>query len=263
MKINILLSMPRSGSSLLSQLIESDETTAVRLSPFFSYKYRDISHSIRSEADVAAWANELIHSKDDFVTQATAKKKGYFPSERNISVEKRILYVKDTRNFHDYIRLFFLCDEVNIVFLTRQLSQQLKSWVQSPEWKDLEYNSENLIYASQRKGLEDNASDEYWGVADNFFFKRLSGDFVHKYPKRCVQLNYDELISGELSKLLIVDPDLNLTRVINRLELLSSKETTDRSPYSVFRKRGYSGEELTEGELPADIIQKILVGHRD
>lgn len=106
MKIIVILSMPRCGSSFLSQLLEGDKSIALRLSPFFSHIYREMSYSIRNECDVRTWYEALLESDDEFITQAMRKKTGEFPNAGLHNKSKRILYIKDTRNFFDYVRLF-------------------------------------------------------------------------------------------------------------------------------------------------------------
>ena len=262
MKINVILSMPRSGSSFLSQLIEADGTTALRLSPFFSYTFRKMSYELNDMNDIKMWCNALVLSDDPFVCQEVRRETGEYPSVQS-ETEKRVLYIKDTRNFFDYVRLFFISQEINFIFLSRALPTQLNSWLSSPEWKGLDYNANNILYANNRKNLEDNPTDEYWGIADYFYFDRLMNDFIKKFPKRCVQVHYEDLVVGRFDSLLKVDPDLDLEKLKGRFNVLGSGSAQGSTPYSVYRERGYTGKTLLPSELPDDLLSEILVDKYD
>lgn len=259
MKIFIVLSMPRSGSSFFSQLIEADYSVAVRLSPFFSYAYREMSHGIRSNCDLEKWYNTLITSDDEFVTQAKRKSSGEFPRGIASSHSKRALYIKDTRNFQDYVRLFYKFDNINFIFLQRDLSQQLASWINSPEWKQLDISSTNIIDAIDRKSIEDNPDDEYWGIADYFYFNRLCSDFVYKYPSRCIKLHYRDLVDGYFDRIRDIDSDIDMESLRSRFSSLT--ETNNKiknTKYSVYRRKGYKGNSLSSADLPEDFIDYLL-----
>ena len=258
MKIIVILSMPRCGSSFLSQLLEGDKSIALRLSPFFSHTYREMSYSIRNECDVRAWYEALLESDDEFITQAMRKKTGEFPNAGLHNKSKRILYIKDTRNFFDYVRLFFITDSINIIFLTRELPSQLCSWINSPEWKDLEKNAKNLMFAEERKSIEENPADEYWGIADHLYFKRLTKDFLNKFPSRCMRIKYEQIVDGEFEPLLTLDQDLNLEQLKSQFANLTTTGNRVKTAYSVYREKGYTGKKITLGELPSGLINSIL-----
>ena len=249
--------MPRSGSSFLSQLIEADESIALRLSPFFSYGFRTMSYNINCSSDIKDWCNALLSTEDKFIRQKQRRITGEYPETANKEKHKRILYIKDTRNFFDYVRLFFISEDINLIFLTRSLSTQLNSWLRSPEWKSLEENSQNIIYANTRKGLEDNPEDEYWGIADNFYFRRLASDFVTRFPDRCIKISYEELVKGQFNSLKEIDVKLDLEKLRRRFN--SFTEGINKvTPYSVYREQGYSGKDVSIDDLPSDLLEKII-----
>lgn len=257
MKINVILSMPRSGSSFLSQLIEADKTTVLRLSPFFSYKFREMSYSISSPCDVKEWCEALVASNDAFVCQTDRKTSGEYPNIEKCN-NRRVLYIKDTRNFFDYIRLFFISPDINLIFLSRKLSSQLSSWILSPEWKGMDYTSQSMLNANARKILEDNPRDEYWGIADHFYFQRLMKDCIGKFPERCVHIQYEDLVVGKFDKLLQIDADLEMEMLRDQFKLMGSVLGKKLTPYSVYRESGYNGNNLPTSELPDDLLAEIL-----
>ena len=249
--------MPRSGSSFMSQLIEADESVAMRLSPFFSYGFRTMSYNISSATELRDWRVALLTTEDEFVLQNQRRASGEYPEAANTQKNYRILYIKDTRNFFDYVRLFFISEDINLIFLTRGLSTQLSSWLSSPEWKNLEKTSQNIIHATTRKKIEDNPTDEYWGIADNFYFTRLAHDFASRFPNRCIKISYEELVNGEFRRLKELDLQLDLDKVFKRFNLFT-KGISKETPYSVYREQGYAGKNVSIDDLPSDLLETIL-----
>lgn len=261
MNVIFVLSMPRSGSSFLGQLLSADESTVVRLSPFFSYSLGECSRSIKSREDFNSWVFNLLHTNDEFVTQSESISKGIYPTEQE-KTNVKTLVIKDTRNIFDYIELFLKYSEIKIIFLDRRLDEQLSSWITSPEFKGLPIDSPNLLLANERKALEHFPYTEYWGVQDILYFKTLSRDLSNKYPRRVLKITYDSLVQGKVSGISQIVPDLDLDLLIGRYNELTNKNNNttsqDSDPYSVYRPRNYTPRRLKVEDLPDKFLHELL-----
>jgi len=254
-----VLSMPRSGSSFLGQLLDADPSVAVRLSPFFSYNFRQKSRNIINDNDFDSWISDLINTDDEFVTQSDKSVNGLYPKQVS-KFNVNTLIIKDTRNFIDYVELFFKFNNTKIIFLDRVIREQISSWVHSPEFKDLPVTSLNLLLANDRKLLEDFPECEYWGLQDALFFKRLSVDLKNKYSNRISTISYATLAKGDLNDLYSLLPNIRKDLVKQRFnDLRSCNNIVSKNDcYGVYRPVGYRPKTFEAKDLPLSILDDIL-----
>jgi hypothetical protein len=176
--------MPRSGSTLLSVLLEQGYGIKTFLSPYFSYGTKKIFQNITKETDFLKVLNDVKHSEDEFFSQEKNRDEGFIPPIIDSTINPNIICIKDTRNLFDYIQLSIWFPEIiNIIFIRRNLNEVIDSWLNSPERKSILIDEMEVFFGTKRKNIENDPSSEYWGIADYIFYDRLVSDVVHSNLK--------------------------------------------------------------------------------
>ncbi len=170
-----LLGMPRSGTTWLSQIIESSPDVIVRLSPNYSYK---LKNRLTVNSGLSEWQSVLsqaIDSDDKFLTQNWRRETGelsYFSAQREHTKAK--FFIKDTR-FHDvYQAGMDLMERARIVYIVRHPAAALWSWSQCKEFPEGANFQEEWRAGNCRKH---EGPGEYWGFDD---WKHLTAEYLKR-----------------------------------------------------------------------------------
>jgi hypothetical protein len=130
-KIIYLTGMPRSGTSWLSQIFDSSPDVRFRLSPLFSYEFKNYLTTDSPKSDWEYVLDNAYQSDNEFMNQSERRKAGHYPTFRQKAQSPEFLVIKDTR-FHNLTERFLeLFNEVKIIALVRNPCGAIHSWLKS------------------------------------------------------------------------------------------------------------------------------------
>ena len=250
----LLLGMPRSGTTWLSQIFESSPDFIVRLSPNYSWPLKNLLDLNSSQEEWLSSFTTALNTDDEFMTQNFRRPTGElstFPS-RSIQTVTRLV-IKDTR-FHDlYLRCMELFSKAQAIYLVRHPGGMLNSW-----WRSEEFPATATFADEWRGGAcrKVEGPGEYWGFDDwrSLTMRYLS--LERQAPERFRVCRYEELVrdrfrvSGELFEFAgyTLHPD-------TRAFLRDSQSRHDDRTYAVFKDPSVA--DRWREELPEHIQETI------
>ena len=250
----LLLGMPRSGTSWLSQVFESSPDFVVRLSPNYSWSLKNLLELNSGREEWILSFTTALNTDDAFMTQnfrrATGELSTFAP--RSMQSVKR-LAIKDTR-FHDlYLQCMELFAEAQTVYLVRHPGGMLNSW-----WRSKEFPATATLADEWRGGAcrKVEGPGEYWGFDDWCSLTTRYLSLEKQAPKRFHVCRYEELVrdpvrvSAELFEFAecTLHPD-------TRAFLQDSQSRHDDRAYAVFKSPSVA--DRWREELPEDIQETI------
>jgi hypothetical protein len=200
-RLVVLMGMPRSGTSWLSQIFDSSPETRFRLSPLFSYEFKNRLTELSSAAEWRAVLEGAYRSSSDFMSQGYRRRTGQYPVFSDKEPEPPVLVVKDTR-FHDLTgALLGHFPEARVVALVRHPCGSINSWLRAPR----EFPAGADPRREWRSGAcRKTGYGEYWGFEDWRSVTRLYLRLAEEHPERVTVARYEALVAdpaGETRRL--------------------------------------------------------------
>lgn len=253
-RVILLTGMPRSGTSWLSQIFDSSPDVCFRLSPLFSYEFKN---ALNEASTREQWRNMLkcaYKSNNDFMNQTYRRTCGEYPTFANKNPVPRILVIKDTR-FHNLTdTMLRLLDNLQVVAIVRHPCGAIHSWLTAPR----EFpNSANPLEQWRSGACRKTGYGEYWGFDDWKNVTRHHVRLESMFPNRVVIQQYEDLVRDAVSetKKLFGFCDIELG-VDTEIFIQRSQREQEASEYAVFKNPMVSSRWMTE--LQPSIRDTIL-----
>ena len=112
--------MPRSGTSWASQIFDSCPSVRFRLSPLFSYEFKNQLNEKSSRDEWLQLLRKAYNSSNDFMNQTERRTRGQYPIFANKSEKPPVLVVKDTRFHNLTIPMIRELDDLKVIAVVRQ-----------------------------------------------------------------------------------------------------------------------------------------------
>lgn len=189
----LLSGMPRSGTSWLSQIFDSSPAVRFRLSPLFSYEFKNQASENSEKKDWLAIFQGAYNSQNEFMNQALRREEGAYPTFPVKSSSPDSLVIKDTR-FHNLTEsLLELFSEIKVIALIRHPCGAINSWLQSSN----EFPSAADALQEWRSGTcRKTGYGEYWGFDDWKDVTRLHLSLARSFPQNFKIQSYERLVHG-------------------------------------------------------------------
>jgi hypothetical protein len=205
--------MPRSGTSWLSQIFDSHPDVRFRLSPLFSYEFKN---QLDENSTKDAWEVVLrgaYESSNEFMDQTRRRTSGEYPVFAKKNAQPSRLVVKDTR-FHNLTRLALnLLPNLFVVAIIRHPCGAIHSWLTTQG----EFPSQADPLLEWRSGsCRKSGYGEFWGFED---WKLVTAEHLaleEEFPGRVHIQRYEDLVS---------DPVPQVERLFNFVGLKPEKQT--------------------------------------
>lgn len=246
---------PRSGTSWLGQLFNSNEHVAYRYQPFFSHAFRDRVDEHTDAAGLRAFFLDLIASEDGFLRQAGAHRLATSTPVFAKSAITHLVY-KEVRFHHLLPHLMDSLGGLKAVGLVRDPRAVLASWACAPR----EFDPAWSLSREWRNAPSKNA-----GLRENWYgyerWKQLAQLFLTlsaAHPERFMLMRYEELSdSPEAAVRRLFDfSGLTLTPQADRF-IADSTSRDDGEPYGVFRPRGLHSPRRLPDAIGREIAQDL------
>lgn len=197
-KSNIyLLGMPRSGTSWLSQIFDSCPETRFRLSPLFSYAFKNRLNEKSSREEWEAVFIGAYGAKNTFMEQTERRSAGQYPSFSQKVPVPPFLVIKDTR-FHNLTpRMLELFPDVKLVAIIRHPCGAINSWLNAP--REFPADADPLL--EWRTGRCRKAGyGEFWGFDDWKNTTRMYTELADVFPNNVIIQRYEHLVQDCVSE---------------------------------------------------------------
>ncbi|HEU4402494.1 MAG TPA: sulfotransferase [Candidatus Polarisedimenticolia bacterium] len=190
-RVVLILGMPRSGTSWLSQIVDSSPEVRFRLAPIFSYAFKNAVHEGSSRAEWEALFRGAYHSDDPFMSQAVNRAAGRYPVFDQKAPQPQVLAIKETR-FHNFItRTLDLFPDLKIAAIVRHPCGAIHSWLSTP--KEFPPGADPL--SEWRTGrCRKTTPEEFWGFEDWKSVTRQHLALERSRPERVRIVHYETLV---------------------------------------------------------------------
>ena len=253
-KIIVSVGMPRSGTSWLSQIIDSCPQVRFRLSPLFSYALKNCVNERSSSKEYYDMFRKAYEMDDEFMNQSRNRATGHYPVFREKNSSPPFLAIKMTR-FHNLLRTMLLhCDNLKVVAIVRHPCGAIFSWLNTPS----EFPASADPMKEWRTGnCRKTGPEEFWGVDDWQLVTSMHLRLKSEYPSRFTIIRYEDLVDDALnvSEKLFTFFDMPLTNQTEKF-LRASQSAHDDDSYAVFKNPAVKNKWRTA--LHPDIQEEII-----
>jgi len=253
-KIVWLNGMPRSGTSWLSQIFDSSPDVAFRLSPLFSYIFKDRINCESTGSEIKSFFEEVYKSKDDFLTQKKKRENGEYPTFKQKNVNPRCLVIKDTR-YHNLTKtLLNINIDIKFIHIVRNPCGAINSWIKT----DREFRLKGCkVEADWKQGkCRKTGKEEFWGFNDWKYLTDYYLKLEMEYSDKVLVTRYEDLVLHTIQETekLYKFCDLKLDKqTIEFIENCHTKHISNK--YAVYKDK--SVKDKWETELSKNIIAEI------
>ena len=202
----LLLGMPRSGTTWLSQIFESSPQFLVRLSPNFSHR---LKNQIDATSTREAWIDQLVEAAncdDAFMTQNWRRDTGELARFDSATAGSEThLAIKDTR-FHElYQRALSLLPGARCIYVVRHPAGAINSW-----WRSKEFPPDAILDREWRGGAcRKDGPGEHWGFDDWRLLTDRYLDLEELHPQRYCTFRYEDLVADPIGEASGCSPSLD------------------------------------------------------
>ena len=228
--------MPRSGTSWLSQIFDSHPNVRFKLSPLFSYAFKDAVNGGSNRDEWLQFLQRVYFTEDDFMDQKHRRKNGEYPVFENKERHPSHLVIKDTRYHNLTKRILTLVPEIKFIHIIRHPCGAINSWIEAPR----EFPPKANPLREWRSGkCRKTGEEEFWGFEDWKYLTKLYLTLQDKYPDRVMIVRYEELVDEPLHLVGQMFQFANLA--LHRQTVNFVKDSQSRNvegEYAVYKQKG-------------------------
>jgi hypothetical protein len=255
--------VPRSGTTLVGELINSSPAVCYKYQPIFSYALKDFIGPTSPADVIDSFFTALETTTDPFLDQTEARRAGLLPMFRKAKLTHTAY--KEVRYHYILPNMLRQCPELRVVLVIRNPLSVISSWLLAPkEFRpELEWNRVEEWRYALKKNL--NRPEEYNGFERWKDAARLFLELASRFPEQVYLCEYRRLIAdlrGETEKLFSF---VGLSMGDQTREFIKRASTeTQGHAYSVFRAKKrddewrYSLEKEIVEAIKADVANTAL-----
>tara|TARA_B110001469_G_scaffold117373_1_gene123299 strand:- start:16518 stop:17354 length:837 start_codon:yes stop_codon:yes gene_type:complete len=254
-KIVWLNGMPRSGTSWLSQIFDSHPSVAFRLSPLFSYRFKNQVDSGSSLCEWRKFFEEVYKASDDgFINQTDKREAGFYPTFERKDCNRNTLVIKDTRYHNLTSSVLEMFPDIRFIHIVRHPCAAINSWLRAP--REFPQNL-NPLEQWRSGACRKTSKEEFWGFDDWVELTKRYLDFEVEFPQQVKVISYDKLVRSPVAVVREMFDFVGMIIPQQTLDFLKiSQESNVDSEYAVFKNK----EQVLnrwEAELHPQIIKEI------
>ncbi|MEQ9064808.1 MAG: sulfotransferase [Vicingaceae bacterium] len=253
-KIIDINGVPRSGTSWLSQIIDSCEDVRFKFQPLFSDSFKNALNLSSSRNEIIEYFETLYNFEDDYLDNIKLKRQNIYPIFRDKAGSPSILSSKHVT--HHYLLPYLLktISEYNVIIIIRNPCAVLSSFKHYPS--DFNHNwdfKDEWEFAPKRGKFR---PENYFGFNKWKEFAKLSIELKKIFSNRVYLVKYEELMKN---------PDSETEKIFNfygmrlgdqtRKFINSSIQINKSDPLSVYK----SDRDVNKwkADFNIEIMQKI------
>lgn len=247
-------SAPRSGSTWLGSIFDSQPEVLYKMQPLFSYAMKGRLSPSSDEEEINLFFTDLKRTSDDFMDQVEGKKKGIIPDFAKMT--PRTIVYKEVRYHHILENLLAKDSNIKVVGLIRNPLSVISSWLKAPKEfkKELGWKPEEEWRFAPKKNL--NKPEEFNGFEKWKELTKLFFQLNEKYKDRFYLISYDDLLKNTQSEVtrLFEFCDLEVTQQTEQF-INAASTRNNKDAYSVYKVK-YK-DDSWKNDLPKYIIDEI------
>lgn len=228
--------MPRSGTSWLSQIFESHPDVRFRLSPLFSYAFKNVLDINSSREDWLNFFKKVYDFEgDEFMTQSYRRNSKDYPTFKLRNTFPANLVIKDTR-FHNLTQnMLELVPELKIIHIIRNPCAVINSWLKSTKEFPQHHSPKKYWKTGENRKID---NSEFWGFDDWVKLSKMYLKLQELYPNQILILRYEELVKETMLKSTEVFNFCNLTMNNQTSTFIKNCHNThSESDYAVYKNK--------------------------
>lgn len=248
--------MPRSGTSWLGQIFNSHPDVRFRLSPLFSYAFKDFVNEYSLRVEWVEFLRKVYYFRTDpFMEQLDRKKAGDYPVFEKKHEHPSFLVIKETRYHNLTTCILKLLPEIKFVFIIRNPCAAIYSWLNAP--KEFPLKDDPMKYWRNGHNRK-TGPEEFWGFDDWIKLTKLYTSLQKAYPKHIFIQRYEDLVKDPFAATKAMFRFTGLGKVPNQTNefLCRSQKIHLGNEYAVFKAK----EEMLgkwKGKLHKEIQREI------
>jgi hypothetical protein len=253
-RLIIIVGMPRSGTSWTSQIIDSSPQVRFRLSPFFSYEFKNAVSESSSKEEYERVFVGAYFSGNSFMNQTQRREAGLYPTFKYKHDPPEVLAIKMTR-FHNLLQhIIDLFPDTKVISIVRHPCGAINSWLKT----DGEFPIDADPMKEWKTGsCRKSGPGEFWGFND---WKDVTSLYLRleiEYPDQFKIIRYEDLVDDSMNetKELFHFLDLEYTQQTQNF-LFESQRTHIDDPYAVYKKQNV--KDRWKHELDPKIQEEII-----
>jgi hypothetical protein len=251
---------PRSGTTWLGEILNSNEHVIYKYQPLFSYAFKSFLDEHAAAEKIDLFFNAIALGTDDFLDQKSQRDSGELPVFDKADAT-HIIY-KEVRYHHILCNMLQQDRKLKLIAIIRNPLAVMASWLAAPREfrRDLGWSVEQeWRYApSKNAGLP----EEFYGFEKWKESAQIFHALAKAYPDRVLLLNYSELLADALSatRQICAFAELEFTPQMQQF-LQSSREQSNTDTYSVYRRKALdNGWKSTLDDSIVTAIRADLAG---
>jgi hypothetical protein len=247
--------VPRSGTSWLGNIFNSNPYLTYKHQPLYSYAFKNYLNKSSKLEDILRFFEEISNSTDDYVNQIDLIKKGLVPDFNKSELSKDVVVYKGAHHHHILETLLKEDLDFRLVGIVRNPMATLWSWKNAPNEfkKDWNFQTEWQNANLKNQGLEENFYGYFkWKEVANLF------DMLKmEYWDRVTLINYSEFIKNPLKSTYNMFWDLGLDLEPQTVKFINDSNSENKGgAYSVYRNKDKDDDWV--GRLPNEIVEHII-----
>jgi hypothetical protein len=245
--------LPRSGTTWLGCILDSNPSVKYAFQPLFSYALKGFLDPQSDSRRIQEFFDELVQTKDPFINQQQAKESLLVPDFHKDESPCAVVY-KEVRYHHVLANLFAQDAAVFGVFLIRSPIEVLNSWINAPKEFDPDWDVQREWRFAHSKNCD--RPEEFYGFEKWIEGTKIFLDLQERYPERVICVPYEALKSGpeEVAKELFDRLGLDFHSQTKNF-LRESQSSTNANAYSVYRQK--DNQTKWKVEIPPSVSAEI------
>lgn len=247
--------VPRSGTSWLAQILNSEPSVRLKFQPLFSYSFKNVLNEKSNLNDIYEFYQGIWDNKSDlFLNMRDENIHKNYPTF-NKGEKESVLVFKQVHHHYLLPNLMDLDGKLKLILLIRNPLSVLSSWKKAPrefqpKW---DFNSEWKEATLKNKGLKENYFGfDKWKEATLLFL-----DLKSRYNDRVYLLEYSSLLKNTTVEVEKLFKFIGLQKITNQTFgfINKSKVGNHDDPNSVYKSKSDDNSWLKE--LPKNIINQV------
>lgn len=233
-RVAVITGMPRSGTSWVGQIVESCPIVRYKMSPLFSYEFKNAVREGASREDWEVVLRGAYDSADEFLNQTYRRRAGEYPVFEDKVDDPPVLVVKFNRFQNLVEEMLDLFPELKMLSVVRHPCGAIHSWLTAP--KEFPVDADPM--AHWRSGaVKKTGYGDYFGFEDWKRVTRLHLRLQEERPEQFRIERYEDLVAHPLegTRRIFRFLDLPLGAQTEAFVRRSQTEVVE-GDYSVFKK---------------------------
>ncbi|MCH9661355.1 MAG: sulfotransferase [Bacteroidetes bacterium] len=243
---------PRSGTTWLSNILNSNEAVAYRQQPLFSYAFKGFLSERSTTSEIQDFFDKILSSEDEYLHQINEIAHGKVPSFEKCSLTH--LVYKETR-YHYILDNLLKNSNTQFIGIIRNPLSVLHSFFNAPSEFKNEWSKEEEWMNAPKKN--EGKRENYFGYQKWKETANLFHDLQGSYGEDRVKIvAYDELLTNTIQQTHDIFDWIGLSVTEQTSHFIqASKSENNSNAYSVYKTKMF--DDGWKGKLPQSIVEFI------